>query len=131
MQGLILSVKQNVDGDYEVFESFLFQELARFKEGKYAVSIIDYKEFDQVWKFSLKIEAKNTSNNAIEVDQTQRSLSIDWWRGKQYGWKKKYLYHVFEEAMKFLHISLPLNKNLNLTLLLFCWMKKQIISIYQ
>ena len=77
MQGLILSVKQNVDGDYEVFESFLFQELARFKEGKYAVSIIDYKEFNQVWKFSLKIEAKNTSNNAIEVDQTQRTLSID------------------------------------------------------
>ena len=48
MQGLILSVKQKVDGDYEVFESFLFQELASFKEGKYAISIIDYKGFDKV-----------------------------------------------------------------------------------
>ena len=48
MQGLILSVKQNLDRDYGVFESFLFQELASFKEGKYAASSIDYEEFDQV-----------------------------------------------------------------------------------
>lgn len=50
------------EGDYEQsnLRGLLFQVLAIFKERKYPVSITDSKEFDQIRKFPLKLEAKNS-----------------------------------------------------------------------
>lgn len=57
------------EGDYEQsnLRGLLFQVLAIFKERKYPVSITDSKDFDQVRKFPLKLEAKNSTNKSTEL----------------------------------------------------------------